>query len=84
LPDRLYAAESAFPVLGLAEELEVDLDLVDLLHAADVGSAPLLVGVEEGTRALDAGSRVDDLVAVDPAAPTLGFLLRAERKGADE
>ena len=77
---RLDRAEAAAPRLGLAQEVEVDLDLEDVLHAADVGVAELLVGVEERAAALDARRRVDDLVAVDFAAAALDFVLRAQGK----
>ena len=60
-------------------KLEVDLDGVDLLHAADVRPSPLLVGIEERACAVDAGARIDDLVAVNLAPATFGLLLRSER-----
>jgi hypothetical protein len=40
----------------------------------------LLVGVDERAAALDAGTRVHDLVAMDSAAAALDLVLRAERK----
>ena len=58
------------------EHVEVDLDLVDLLHAADVGVAEGLVGVDERAALLEAGARVDHLVAVDLAAAALELVLR--------
>src|SRR3990172_2066070 len=75
-----HGPETALAPLRFLEQVEVDLDVVDLLHAADVGVSPLPVGVEEGAGALDAGGRVDDLVAMDGAAATAGFVLGPERK----
>ena len=40
----------------------------------------LLVRVDEGTRPLEARRRVDDLLAVDCAAPALRLVLRVERQ----
>ena len=40
----------------------------------------LLVGVDEGTRPLETRRRVDDLLAVDLAAPALGLVLRMQGK----
>src|SRR5919206_1689378 len=79
LPCRLHGAELTRR-LGGAEQVDVDLDIEDLLHAADVVVAELLVRVEEGAPALDAGGRVDDLVAVDTAAPALDLVLWMERQ----
>ena len=62
------------------EEVEVDLDVVDLLHAADVGAPERLECVDERTRALETRRRVDDLVAVDLAAAALGLVLRTKRQ----
>src|SRR5581483_5872895 len=76
-PDR---AEAAAAPLGLAQEVDVDLDVVHLLHAADVRVSELLVRVDERTRTVDAGGGVDDLVAVHPAPPALDLVLRAERE----
>src|SRR5262245_60252907 len=77
---RLHSAESGPLLLGRLEQVEVDVDGEDTLHAADVRVAELLVRVEERTGPLDARSRVDDLVAVDPAAPALGLVLGTKRK----
>jgi len=63
----------------LLEELEVDLDPEHLLHAADVRPPDLLVRVEERARTRDARARIDDLVAVDFAAPAPHLVLRPER-----
>jgi hypothetical protein len=68
---------------GFLQELQVDLDAEDFLHAAHVGPADLFEGVEEGTRAGDAGGWVDDLVTVDPAPTTLDLVLRPERELAE-
>jgi hypothetical protein len=76
-PDSTEARGSGF---GFLEELEIDLDSKDLLHTADVRAADLLERVEEGAVTLDAGCRVDHLVAVHPAAAALDLVLRAERK----
>ena len=77
---RADRAESAAPALGLPQQVDVDLDLVDLLHAADVGVPELLVRVDERARAVDAGGRVDDLVAVHSAPPALDLVLGPERQ----
>ena len=75
-PDR----PEAFPsCLGLFEELEVDLDVVDLHQAADVGAAELLVRVGEGTASLEASAGIHDLVAVGFAAAAFNLVLRPER-----
>jgi hypothetical protein len=76
-PDSTEARGTGF---GFAEQLKVDLDREDLLHAADVGPPHLLERVEEGTRPLEASARVNDLVAVDPAPAALDLVLRPERK----
>ncbi len=47
---RADGAEPAAAGLGLLEQFEVDLDVVDLLHAADVGVTPSLVRVDERAR----------------------------------
>jgi len=61
------------------QEVEVDLDVVDLHQAADVGAPELLVRVGKGTAALEACARVDDLVAVSLAAAAFDLVLRPER-----
>ena len=78
--DGPHGAEAVAPGLCRPQEIEVDLNVVDLLHAADVRVTPSLVRVHEGARALDAGARIDDLVAVDLAAAALHLVLRMERK----
>ena len=80
---RADRAESPAPPLGLTQQVDVDLDLVDLLHAADVRVPELLVRVDERARPVDARGRVDDLVAVHPAPPALDLVLRmkGERLG---
>src|SRR5438067_6675194 len=45
---RADRAEAAAPALGLTQQVDVDLDLVDLLHAPDVRVPELLVRVDEG------------------------------------
>src|SRR5205814_829739 len=77
---RADGAEPGAPRLGRLEHLEVDLDAVDLLHAADVGMPVILVCVDERTRAGEASGRIDDLVAVNAAASALDLVLRPERK----
>jgi hypothetical protein len=62
------------------EEREVYLDPEHLLHAADVRPPDFLEGIEERAGPLDAGGRIDNLVAVDPAAPALHLVLRPEGK----
>jgi len=76
-PDR---TEPAPPGFRLLEEIDVDLDVVDLHQAAHVRVPELLVHVREGTPALDAGTWVDDLVAVDLAAAAFDLVLRSERE----
>ena len=76
-PNSTEARGSGF---GFAEQLQVDLDRVDLLHAADVRPADFLECIEEGARSLEASGGVHDLVAVDPAAAALDLVLRPERK----
>jgi len=79
----LDGTEARVTGFGFLQELQVDLDAEDFLHAAHVRPAHLFEGVEEGTRAGDAGGRVDDLVAVDPAPATLDLVLRPERQLAE-
>src|SRR5205823_8944160 len=76
---RLHGAELAGPFGGL-EQVDVDLDVEDLLHTTDVVVAELLVRVEEGATSLDACRRVDDLVAVDTAAPAFDLVLWVQRQ----
>src|SRR3989442_7090574 len=80
LPLRLHPAEAVPAALSRAQQVDVDLDLEDLLQATHVGVAELAVRVDERARALDAGGRVDDLVAMNLAAPALGLVLRVERE----
>src|SRR5207248_9537580 len=49
--DRLHGAEAALARPGGAEQVEVALDPVDLLHAADERVAVVLVGVDARGRA---------------------------------
>ena len=44
----------------------------------DEGVTVVLIGVQEGTVALDAGSGIHDLVAVNPAPPALDLVLRTK------
>jgi hypothetical protein len=80
VPRRLDGTEARCSGFGFLQELEVDLDPEDLLHAPHVGPTDFLVGVEEGARARHAGGGIDHLVAVDPAAAALDLVLRAEWK----
>jgi len=79
----LDSTEARGSGFGFLQELEVDLDAKDLLHAAHVRPADLFEGVEERARAGDAGGRVDDLVAVDPTPAALDLVLRPERELAE-
>jgi hypothetical protein len=79
-PDRSHGTEATTASLGGTEQLEVDLDAVDLLHAADVGVAELLECVHERTCALETGGWIDDLVAVNIAVAALELVLRTKRK----
>ena len=54
-----------------------------VIAAADVRVAPALVRVDERAGAGEAGSWVDDLVAVHLAAAALHLVLRTERQRAD-
>jgi len=67
-------------LLGLEHQREIDLDVENLLHAADVGPPQLDERIEERARALDAGRRVDDLVAMNLAAAALDLVLWMERE----
>ncbi len=80
LADSLHRTEAALALLRLVQGVEVDLDVVNLLHAADVRVPPLLVRVEERAGARDAGGRVDDLVAMNPAAATFSLVLWPQGK----
>src|SRR5687767_15217111 len=84
LANGLHRSEAAPADLGLAQRVEIDLDVVHLLHAADVSAAQLLIGVDEGARALEACGRVDDLVTVHGATSALRLLLRPQRELGDE
>ena len=79
LPVRAHRPELA-ALLCLEHQDEVDLDVEDLLHAADVRAAELDERIEERAGALDAGRRVNDLVAVNLAAAALDLVLRMERE----
>ncbi len=75
-----HGAEAAAARLGLLEEVEIDLDVVDLLHAPDVRVPPRLVGVDERTRHPQARTGVDDLLAVDVAVAARHLVLDPERE----
>ena len=75
-----HGAEAAASGLGLLEQVEVDLDVVDLLHAADVRVAPRLVRVDERAGHPEARGRVDDLLAVDVAVAARHLVLDPERE----
>src|SRR5689334_22290356 len=70
-PPSPHAAEAAAAALGRLEDVEVDLDVEDFLHAAHVRPAPGLVGVDERARAVETRARVHDLVAMNLTAPAL-------------
>ena len=80
LPTGPNSTEARGSGFGFLQELEVDLDGEDPLHAPDVGAPHFLEGVEEGARPSETGCRVDDLVAVDPAPAALDLVLRPERE----
>src|SRR5919204_1542975 len=77
-PLRAHRAEAVAGELGLPDEVEVDLDLEDLLHATEVGVPVVLVRVDERARTLEAGRRVHHLVAVHLAPAALHLVLRME------
>ena len=79
-PASTDGAESAASGLRLFEQLEVDLDLVDLLHAADVRVPPGLVRVDERARHPEARAGVHDLLAVDVAVAAGDLVLDTERE----
>jgi len=72
--------ESVASLLGGAQQVEIELDRVDPLHAPDILVPPGLVCVDERARPLDARAGIDDLVAVDLAPPTFDLVLRPERE----
>jgi len=74
-PNSTEARGSGF---GFLQELEIDLDREDPLHAPDVRPADLLERVEEGARPGKTRRRVDDLVAMDAAAAALDLVLWAK------
>src|SRR5262249_49267931 len=76
-PDR---TEAGLPRLGGPQHVEIDLHVVHLLHASDVGVPPCLIRVDERARATQARARVDDLVAVNAAAAALHLVLRTKRQ----
>ena len=73
-------AEPAPFGLGRLEQREIDLDVEDLLEAADVRAAPGLVGVHERAAHAKAGGGVDDLLAMDGAVAAFDLVLNAERE----
>ena len=79
-PAGAYGAEAAPTCFGLLEQLEVDLDFVDLLHAPDVRVAPCLVGVDERAGHAQARTGVHDLLAVDVAMTAADLVLDPERE----
>src|SRR5581483_1597488 len=78
---RTDRAETRLADLRRAQHVHVDLDVVHLLHAADVRVAPRVVRVDERAAAGETRSGVDDLVAVDVAAAALRLVLRVQRQG---
>jgi len=79
-PASADGAESTSAGLGLLEQVEVDLDVVDLLHATDVGVSPRLVRVDERTRHPETRAGVHDLLAVDVAVAAGDLVLDSERE----
>ena len=79
-PARADGAEARPARLGLLEQVEVDLDVVDLLHAPDVRVAPRLVRVDERAGHAEARGGVDDLLAVDVAVAAGHLVLDPERE----
>ncbi len=77
---RTDGTEAAAARLGLLEQVEVDLDVVDLLHAPDVRVPPRLVRVDERARHAEARAGVDDLLAVDVAVAARHLVLDPERE----
>src|SRR5439155_18466815 len=73
--------EAGLPPFGRPQHVEVDLDVVDLLHAADVCVTPRFVRVDEGTAPREARPGIHDLVAVDVAATALHLVLRMKGEG---
>ncbi len=71
-------AEAVAAATGRAQQIQVDLDVEHPLHAAHVRVAERLVGVDERAGALDAGTGIDDLVAVHLAAAAFDLVLRAQ------
>ena len=78
--DSPHRAEPFTVAFGCAQQIDVDLDLVHVLHAADVRVPEFLVCVQERALALDTRGRVDHLVAMDVAAPALELVLGTERE----
>ncbi len=79
-PARNDRTEAVTSLLGGPQKVEIDLHVEHPLHAAHVGVPERLVRVDERTRALDAGARVHDLVAVHLAAATRDLVLRSQRE----
>ena len=68
-------------VRSAAESSSTSISAVEhLLQAAHVRVPVLLVRVEEGTRPLQTRRGVDDLLAMDGAAPALHLVLRVQRE----
>jgi hypothetical protein len=76
-------AEASLSPLRRAQKIEVDLDVVHLLNAADVRVPPFAVGVEKWAAPLDTRSRVDDLVAVHSTPATRRLVLGPKWKLCD-
>src|SRR5262245_183955 len=74
LPRRADGAEAAALLRG-EQEVEVDLDVEDLLHAADVGVPDFLERVQKRAVLLHAGAGMNHLVAVDVAAAAADLVL---------
>ncbi len=75
---RPHGTEARLRPLRGREHRDVDLGLEDLLQAPHVGVPVLGVRIGERTRPLEARRRVDDLLAVNLAAPALRLVLRMQ------
>src|SRR5262245_36307193 len=83
MPGGPHGAEAVTRALGRREQVDVDLDVEDVLHAPDVAMAELLDRVEERTTLGDTRGGIDDLVAVHPAPAALDLVLGPERQLGD-
>ena len=80
-PQRTHGTEAVACPLRGGEHLDIDLRLEHPLQAAHVRVPVLLVDVDKRTRPLEARRRVDDLLAVNLAAPAFRLVLRVQGEG---